>query len=89
MDDAGWGYYRIRSQRVGERLDRIKEGWPILIGVRLFVVLALASVVTLLWKRTVIEAQMPVGEPARWIGGPDSARGHLADLDLFACWEEI
>lgn len=29
------GYYRIQSQRSGERLDRTKEGWPILIGVRL------------------------------------------------------
>ena len=29
------GYYRIQSQRSGERLDRTKEGWPILIGIRL------------------------------------------------------
>jgi protein-S-isoprenylcysteine O-methyltransferase Ste14 len=63
------GYYRIRSQRGGERLDRTKEGWPILIGLRLFAVLALASVVALLWKPAAIEgAQMPVPETARWIG---------------------
>jgi hypothetical protein len=29
------GYYRIQSQRAGERLDSSKEGWAILIGIRL------------------------------------------------------
>src|SRR5215469_5981008 len=63
------GYYRIRSQRGGERLDRTKEGWPILIGIRLSAVLALASVVALLWKPVAIEwAQMPMPAAAQWIG---------------------
>jgi hypothetical protein len=26
------GYYRIVSQRSGDRLDRTKEGWPLLDG---------------------------------------------------------
>jgi protein-S-isoprenylcysteine O-methyltransferase Ste14 len=63
------GYYRIRSLRGGERLNRTEEGWPILIGTRLFGALALASVVVLLWKPAAIQwAQMPVGEAARWVG---------------------
>jgi protein-S-isoprenylcysteine O-methyltransferase Ste14 len=63
------GYYRIRSLRGGERLDRTREGWPILIGIRLFGALALASVVALLWKPAAIEwARVPVGETARWAG---------------------
>jgi hypothetical protein len=28
-------YHRIRAAQSGDRLDRTKEGWPILIGVRL------------------------------------------------------
>lgn len=63
------GYYRILSQRGGERLDRTKEGWPILIGIRFFGLLALASVVALLWKPAALEwPQIPVPEPARWVG---------------------
>src|SRR5215469_7282635 len=62
------GYYRIQSQRGGERLDRTKEGWPTLIGIRLFGMLALTSVVALLWDPAIEWAQLPVGEAAQWIG---------------------
>jgi len=63
------GYYRIQSQRGGERLDRTKEGWPILIGIRLSGVLAMVSAVAMLWNPPAIEwAQMRVPYPARWIG---------------------
>jgi protein-S-isoprenylcysteine O-methyltransferase Ste14 len=62
-------YHRTRSLRGGERLDRTKEGWPILIGIRLFGALAVASVVEFLWKPAAIEwGQLPVSEAARWIG---------------------
>src|SRR5689334_5419906 len=27
-------YHRIRAARAGDKLDRTKEGWPILIGIR-------------------------------------------------------
>jgi protein-S-isoprenylcysteine O-methyltransferase Ste14 len=63
------GYYRIQSQRGGEPLDRSKEGWPILIGIRLSGLLALASVVAMLWNPAAIEwAQMPVPYATRWTG---------------------
>ena len=37
------GYYRVQSQRSGERLDRRKEGWPILLGIRPAGLLTLGS----------------------------------------------
>jgi protein-S-isoprenylcysteine O-methyltransferase Ste14 len=63
------GYYRIQSQRSGERLDRTKEGWPILIGIRLVGLLTLASTVYWLWSPTSFKwASWPVAEWLRWMG---------------------
>jgi protein-S-isoprenylcysteine O-methyltransferase Ste14 len=63
------GYYRIQSQRSGERLDRTKEGWPILIGIRLFGLLTFGSTIAWLWKPALFgwaSYPMPIG--ARWVG---------------------
>jgi protein-S-isoprenylcysteine O-methyltransferase Ste14 len=63
------GYYRIQSQRSGERLDRTKEGWPILIGIRLSGLLIFGSTIAWLWKPALfgwVSYPMPMG--ARWVG---------------------
>jgi protein-S-isoprenylcysteine O-methyltransferase Ste14 len=61
-------YYRIQSQRSGERLNRTKEGWPLLIGVRLLGLLTimftfgwLAKPVWFAW------ASYSVPHTARWV----------------------
>jgi len=62
-------YYRIRSQLSRERLDRTKEGWPLLIGVRL---LGLLSIIfTFVWLGKPIWfawASCSVPASARWLG---------------------
>jgi protein-S-isoprenylcysteine O-methyltransferase Ste14 len=63
------GYYRIQSQRSGERLDRTKEGWPILIGIRLLGLLTAGSTALWLWKPEWFEwASQPISPALRWIG---------------------
>jgi protein-S-isoprenylcysteine O-methyltransferase Ste14 len=63
------GYYRIRSQRSGERLDRSKEGWPILIGIRLLGLLTVGSTMAWLWRPALFEwASLPMPTVARWVG---------------------
>jgi protein-S-isoprenylcysteine O-methyltransferase Ste14 len=63
------GYYRIRSQQSGERLDRAKEGWPILIGIRLLGLLTVGSTTAWLWNPALFEwASWPIRAWARWIG---------------------
>ena len=62
-------YHRIRSQQSREKLDRTKEGWPILIGIRLGGLLTFGAAAAWLWKPALFEwaAQtIPVG--LRWIG---------------------
>jgi protein-S-isoprenylcysteine O-methyltransferase Ste14 len=62
-------YYRIRSQQSGERLDRGKEGWPILIGIRLLGLLTVGSTTAWLWNPALFEwASWPIPVGARWIG---------------------
>jgi protein-S-isoprenylcysteine O-methyltransferase Ste14 len=62
-------YYRIQSQRSGERLDRTREGWPILIGLRLMGLLMLGSTAAWLWKPDWFQwAAVPVAPALRWIG---------------------
>jgi protein-S-isoprenylcysteine O-methyltransferase Ste14 len=61
--------YRIRSQRSGETLDRTKEGWPILIGVRLTGLLMAVSTAALLCKAAWLDPVLsPVPEGVRWLG---------------------
>ena len=63
------GYYRIQSQRTGEPLDRTREGWPILIGIRLVGLLTLGSTIAWIWKPAMFEwASLPVPTGVRWIG---------------------
>ncbi|MDZ4801251.1 MAG: isoprenylcysteine carboxylmethyltransferase family protein [Bryobacteraceae bacterium] len=62
-------FYRIRSQRSGESLDRTKEGWPILIGVRLAGFLTAGSTAAWLSKAAWVEPTgVPVPEVLRWLG---------------------
>lgn len=62
-------YYRIQSQRSGEPLDRTKEGWPILIGVRLLGLLTLGSAAVWLWKPMWFAwASFPLPSELRWLG---------------------
>jgi protein-S-isoprenylcysteine O-methyltransferase Ste14 len=63
------GYYRFRSQRSGERLDRTKEGWPILIGIRLLGLLTVGSTAVLLWKPEWFQWDFArTSDGIRWIG---------------------
>jgi protein-S-isoprenylcysteine O-methyltransferase Ste14 len=62
-------YYRVQSQRSGERLDRTKEGWPILISLRLTGLLTLVSTAAWLWRPRWFQwAALPVSTAIRWIG---------------------
>lgn len=62
-------FYRIRSQRSGERLDRRKEGWPILIGVRLTGLLIIACTIAWLTNPALFGwASWPIPEVVRWAG---------------------
>jgi len=63
------GYYRVQSQRSGERLDRTKEGWPILIGIRLLGLLTVGSTAAWLWRPEWFQwASRPISPGLRWIG---------------------
>lgn len=63
------GYHRIQSQRSGERLDRTKEGWPMLIGIRLMALLSVASTAAWLWRPERFPwASWPVSPGLRWMG---------------------
>ncbi len=62
-------YYRIQSQRSGERLDRTKEGWPILIGIRLVGLLTVGSTAAWLWNPAWFRwASWPTSPGVRWLG---------------------
>ena len=63
------GYYRVQSQRSGERLDRRKEGWPILLGIRLAGLLTLGSTAAWLWNPDLFRwASQTVSLDIRWVG---------------------
>jgi protein-S-isoprenylcysteine O-methyltransferase Ste14 len=62
-------YYRIQSQRSGESLDRTKEGWPILISVRLTGLLMAAFTIALLYNPAWFEwITLPTPDRVRWAG---------------------
>lgn len=72
-------YHRIQSQRTGESLDRSKEGWPTMIGIRLFGLLSLG--VPVLWfsrPAWFTWAALPVTDAVRWLG--------VADFVFAAAW---
>jgi protein-S-isoprenylcysteine O-methyltransferase Ste14 len=63
------GYYRLQSARSGEQLDRSKEGWLILIAVRLLGLLTVLVTVVWLWKPAWFEwTSFSVAVEVRWIG---------------------
>lgn len=63
------GYYRVQSQRSGERLDRTKEGWAILIAIRLTGLLTVGSAAAWLYKPVwFVWASQAIPAGARWIG---------------------
>jgi protein-S-isoprenylcysteine O-methyltransferase Ste14 len=62
-------YYRVQSQRSREPLDRTREGWPILIGVRALGLLTAVSTVGWLWKPAWFAwASYPISLTVRWTG---------------------
>jgi protein-S-isoprenylcysteine O-methyltransferase Ste14 len=63
------GYYRVQSLRSKEHLDRTKEGWPILIGLRLMGLLTIASAAAWLENPASFHwAEWPVSLTLRWFG---------------------
>lgn len=63
------GYYRVQSEKSGEKLDRTKEGWPILIGIRLLGLMTVVSTAAWLWNPSLFQwASLPVRTEARWVG---------------------
>jgi protein-S-isoprenylcysteine O-methyltransferase Ste14 len=62
-------YHRIRAAQSGDRLDRTKEGWPILISLRLAGLTAFGSTAVWIWNPTWFAwAAFPISEWVRWIG---------------------
>jgi protein-S-isoprenylcysteine O-methyltransferase Ste14 len=62
-------YHRVQSQRSGESLDRRKEGWLLLIGIRLAGLLSMALMVLWLYHPAWFEAAtFPLPERVRWMG---------------------
>jgi len=66
---AAGGYYRVQSQRGGEPLDRTKEGWPLLIGIRVAGLLIVVSTVAWFWNPARLRwTSLPLPDAVRWIG---------------------
>ena len=62
-------YHRIRAAQSGDKLDRTKEGWPTLIGMRLAGLATFGSTAAWLWKPEWFAwAAFPLPDGARWIG---------------------
>ena len=62
-------YHRIRAARAGDRLDRTKEGWAILIGIRLAGLLSFGSTAVWIWEPSLFAwAAVDLPDWARWIG---------------------
>jgi protein-S-isoprenylcysteine O-methyltransferase Ste14 len=62
-------YHRIRAAQSGENLDRTKEGWATLIGMRLAGLATFGSAAAWLWNPLWFTwAAFPVPDWMRWIG---------------------
>jgi protein-S-isoprenylcysteine O-methyltransferase Ste14 len=62
-------YHRIRAAQSGDKLDRRKEGWPILIGIRLAGLITFGSTAAWIWDPAWFSwAAVPIPDWARWIG---------------------
>jgi protein-S-isoprenylcysteine O-methyltransferase Ste14 len=61
-------YFRLRS-RTDERLDRLQEGWLILIGLRLFALICMAGLLVFLIDPSLMAwASIPLPSRLRWCG---------------------
>jgi protein-S-isoprenylcysteine O-methyltransferase Ste14 len=75
-------YRRIASHRSGEPLDRSKEGWPLMIGIRAFGLADVIQTVLVLKRSSVLDwAKLPLPLALRW-GGV----GLLAAASAWLCW---
>ena len=61
-------YHRIRSQMSGESLDRTREGWPLLIGIRLAGLAGVVLVVMVLRDAIGSWAYLHIPVSIRWFG---------------------
>jgi protein-S-isoprenylcysteine O-methyltransferase Ste14 len=62
-------YHRIRAAQSGDKLDRTKEGWPILISLRLGGLITFGSTAVWIWNPTwFFWAAFPVRDWVRWAG---------------------
>jgi protein-S-isoprenylcysteine O-methyltransferase Ste14 len=62
-------YHRIRAAQSGDRLDRTREGWPILIGMRLGGLATFGTTAAWLWNPSWFDwAAFPLPDAVRWIG---------------------
>ena len=74
-------FFRVRSQLTGESLDRKREGWVILIGLRLVgLVTALATLAYVFAPGRIAWAQVALPDAVRWMGVPFA----LGGASLFA-----
>ncbi len=61
-------YHRIRSQMSGESLDRTREGWPLLVGIRLTGLGGFVAVIMTLKNSLGAWAYVPLPVNVRWLG---------------------
>src|SRR5579862_2705609 len=62
-------YHRISAARSGEKLDRTREGWPILIGLRLTGLATMGTTAAWLWNPAWFTwATVPMPDWVGWIG---------------------
>ncbi|MSV34781.1 MAG: isoprenylcysteine carboxylmethyltransferase family protein [Bryobacterales bacterium] len=81
---VGGIYHRIRAAQAGDRLDRTKEGWPTLIGLRLAGLATFGSTAAWLWNPLWFSwARFAVPDWARWIGVGGFALGITWLIGMF------
>src|SRR4051794_5175595 len=77
-------YHRIRAAQAGDKLDRTKEGWPILIGIRVGGLATFGSTLLWIWKPSCFDwAAFPISDAARWIGVAGFALGVIWLIWMF------
>lgn len=77
-------YHRLRAAQAGDKLDRTKEGWPTLIGVRLFGLITLGSATLWIWNPAAFQwAAFPMPDWIRWLGVAGYAAGVLWLIWMF------
>lgn len=64
-------FHRLRSQQARERLDRRREGWAMLLGLRLTgLVMSVSTLVYVLRPNLIAWAQVDLPAVVRWLGAP-------------------